>query len=298
MANSPNGSPDPEVYLSETELNDFLDRLAALGPETWWRQQHKVVEDVRERCDPFALEQLQRLGIPLQRLIGLWNRRLRLGLRQDTPPERVLCGFNSVADVIYLLDKNPTELDEFIKWVARDTTRRTSASAISQIKRQALARASGPLLTRRVETSLEMLAAMLQAMQKPNEEWKPRLVEALWDKTQTYVYGRSNTIEFRMGGASGNMAYVLSQLGLDTTVHWLYHPREIASAAMGLERLLVDHGQKSEEPATKAASINNLINFIVADDEYEAHRRGAENTEVSQRAVKLCGTSAISAPLR
>jgi ADP-dependent phosphofructokinase/glucokinase len=264
MVNPPDPPSSAEVARRGLELIRFLDDLVVTSPLTWTEQQNRVVEDVEERCSRLVREQLTELGIPLRRLIEQWNQHLRYSLRQELPRERFLCGFNAVADVVYLLGDHPEELGWFAAWVADQHNLKDRAEALKQAQVEADRLATEfaqnpekkpPLMTG-VKTALEMLAALLLAMRLPNLEWKPGMAPELWDRVREYVEGRRNggaTVKFRMGGASGNMAYVLKQLGLSTTVVWPYHNQAVAAGALdGIHRVEPDLRQDAAvKPATE-----------------------------------------------
>jgi ADP-dependent phosphofructokinase/glucokinase len=250
MAKSPDAGRTGGA-LHESELNRLLEILAEQSSRSWKDAQEEVVDDVSK--DPRAkdaLGQLAASGVLLPRLIELWNRRLRLSLRQDIPRERVLCGFNGFPDVAYQL--NASEAAEFTGWVASQPDN-LDKDICAEARTRAHAKHQ-PLLTSGVRTPFEMLLALKQAFEHPDREWKPVIDEGLWDKARSYIEARENAgtrLEFRMGGASGNMAYVLNALGVDTTIHWPYHPREVASDADGIMRLMFAAEQKMEAPASE-----------------------------------------------
>jgi hypothetical protein len=70
-----------------------------------------------------------------------------------------------------------------------------------------------------------------------------------------YVVGRrrqstSEVMTDTLGGASGNMCYVLRHLGLEVVAGWLYHPEPVANASpYCLQRLIPKPGAKEEVPA-------------------------------------------------
>jgi ADP-dependent phosphofructokinase/glucokinase len=282
-SSTPEGDPPPP----QSELNEFLNLLAEQAPSLFAEQQAQVVDDVRARCDSVALHQLTAQGIRLPWLIEQWNRRLRLSLRQDVPPERVICGFNALVDVGYQLDDPPGELGEFLRWVAAQANL-SEHDACSQ----AAARATnGPLLTGKVDSALEMLAAILQAMRAPHAEWKPRLAPHLWEQVQEHIERRrvaGAKVSSRMGGASGNMAHVLSRLGVRTTGHWLYHSAEMAAdSPANLMRLRLEGGQKVEE----TAKVDGIYSPVEGSPQADPARRSYVFD--FKQGSTLCGVSAV-----
>lgn len=297
------------MHTQQTELKNLLDLLAESSSDIYQVQQKKVAKEVYKNGGPLLLQELDSTSIPLSMLIEEWNRRLRLSLHQDVLRERILCGFSAFIDVVYTL-----EPDEFILWVTDDVNRnlgegpsKTTEDIIAMAKERAFgSNNSKPgLLTKEIGAPLEMLAALLQAMRHPREEWKPflkvsqvagrdvmeqlMLDRQLWDKVRDYVHSRSESgaVKFRMGGASGNMAHVLSRLGLDTTGVWIYHSSRMADDSPdGLKRLrfIPDHIESS------SAKIPGHYSVDMGEHEDDPVRRSFVFD--FRKGDKLCGESA------
>src|SRR5688572_17578499 len=94
--------PDLLRELRTKDHGDFREHQAALA-RTLLR-------------DPLPDLPVEMGGDDMDRLVDRWTEILRHSLALDTPPDRVLCGFNSVADVIYSLTAD--EVDEFIRRAA------------------------------------------------------------------------------------------------------------------------------------------------------------------------------------
>jgi len=230
-----------KVGPEKADLNEALRIVSEEAAAFWADEESKMVEAVEANLDAQkALEELEESGIPLRQLIHDRHVRLQLSLRQDVPPERILCGFNAIVDVVYEL--SPTEVDALVEWVTHDEGIRRGASGLSVAQVCAEAHQIGPVKPP-LKTPLEVLATLMQALAAPNKEWKPVMAPALWEKVRAYVDGRKQAgrVKVRMGGASGNMAHALSSLGLDITAHWLYHPSDLASdSPLGLKRLTLE----------------------------------------------------------
>src|SRR5205807_367381 len=88
-----------------------------------------------------------------------------------------------------------------------------------------------------VSNRADVLNTILQALAKPDKEWKPALAGTAPDEIKAFLEdrrrNRPRAVKRRVGGASGNMSYVLTGLGLDTTGHWLYHSPEFAQIQAG-----------------------------------------------------------------
>jgi ADP-dependent phosphofructokinase/glucokinase len=235
----------------QNELNEFLGKLAEHSRATLRARQRQVAKKVEEfiqkQPDEWMRETLQK-RLKLDRFIALCHLRLIRSLSQDIPPERVLCGFNALADVVYRLEESKSEEKSILGRF------KTSSSKVrSHITKL---QSEGVRLTKKVDAPEQAPVAILQAMKDPAFEWKPLLEESIRDRMHQYVYNRSKSqpgrVAFRLGGASGNMDYVLCHLGLRTTGCWPYHAAELAAdSPENLFRLtLNDAGHTNEEPAT------------------------------------------------
>lgn len=268
MANGGNPMSAPGSRRT-TELNEFLGVLAEKGRDMASTRAATMASQVEGLAKEQQRAWLNDAGIQLRWLISLWNSLLYRSLEQSVPPERVLCAFNVVVDVVIHLDE--AECERLLERLAAALPAE-SGDVCGTVAEWERSPAAGPAdsladrLSKQVTTPIEFLAALTNAIKQPGKEWKPRLHESLWGLVREYAYSRKSPPvgadadeprRFRMGGASGNMAYALHALGLNVAVHWPYHAKEIAEDVAaspdirGLMRVLFEDGKKVERPAAQ-----------------------------------------------
>lgn len=200
-------------------------------------------------------------GDDLNTLVQHWSSTLRRSLTLDTPPDHILCGFSSVSDVTYILDAQGDEVKAFITWAAEHLQPKKSfdqlldaawALANAGCRRQEEGRDVDLVAgDGRAYTLVDIVAILLWCMANGTGK-KPALEKPdLWRLMQEYVQEReaidARQVGYSLGGAAGNMCYVLRHLGLEVTAHWQYHPEPVAVASpYCLKRLRTEGGMKRE----------------------------------------------------
>jgi ADP-dependent phosphofructokinase/glucokinase len=234
-------------------FNTWLNRPP--GAEEW-----KLVYDLIHEGPSNLVDQLT--PTELLEWVRRWNKRLILSLNQELPWERILCAFICVEDTIYLLDQ--TELDAFIQSAARMWKGMKPEHFVGSVVQQpmqkfvdeAIERAQsgkngrGGKVNEECYDLVDVLAALLYAWQPGRSGLRPVLMDAdLRAQMDQYVSGRQSARPGRvielLGGASGNMANVLRELGLSVAVHWPYHAPDVAKLTPDcLQRMTLDNGKK------------------------------------------------------
>lgn len=185
---------------------------------------------------------LDRIGVPNPRLLfHAWRRRLLAAINQELLPERVACGFSACVDTVVPVTLPPSHRAKqqkdnwelFLDWVAQ-VANNSRANAVKWAKQKAAqwrGQGAKPGSRRRISNRIEMLAALLSAMEDPTGEWKIDLDDAALRKDAVAFFGRireeGRTLSWPGGGA-GNMSWVLRNLGCATAGVWTYHFQELA----------------------------------------------------------------------
>lgn len=188
---------------------------------------------------------LDRIGVPNSRLLfHAWRRRLLAAINQELIPERVACGFSACIDTVLPITSSSSprtrqqkdNWEVLLDWVAA-VTNGSRADAVKSARQQAAqwkAQGAETGSRRRITSRVEMLAALLSAMEDPAGEWKIDLDDATLRKDAVAFFGRmrkgGRTLSWPGGGA-GNMSWVLRNLGCATAGVWTYHFEELAKLA-------------------------------------------------------------------
>lgn len=190
--------------------------------------------------------------------VRTWNKRLLLSFGQELPREGILCAFSCVEDTIYRLDQ--TELDAFVQWGSHAMGSSPQKFVDEAAKRACSEKNSrGGRLVDECFDLIDVLAALIYPWQPGRSGLRPAMMDAnLRTQMDAFVTSRQGArpdrVIWLLGGAAGNMANVLRNLGLSVAVHWAYHAPELARLCpdclqrMTLERKKDYHSAKSGIP--------------------------------------------------
>lgn len=247
-------------------LRQLLEALAMRDPTDEELDRLKI-----ELSDPL----LDLGGAEIEDLVQGWTKALRRSLTLDIPGVNILCGFSSVLDTVYQLDPQGSEAEMLIQWVASQlkiTVDDLIDLALKVAKKEAsrigdsgakpehwtiddLTQGDG-----RAFDLIDVVALLFWCME--NRGRKPLLQSPeLQKQIEAYIAWRRiqqpqpNMAPF-LGGAAGNMCYILCELGLQVSGHWLYHPEPLAQASSSsLTRVVLTKSNaqqvKQEEPARR-----------------------------------------------
>lgn len=243
------GIPTSEAKIGG--LSELLQNLGRAEPK-----EEEIEETVRRIIlMPLDDPELELGNEETQQFVRSWTKALRRSLTLDPPCARVLCGFGSVADTIYQLDQQGDEIGVFLKWVAD----KLGFLSVDQVMDTGLQKSQNSDLMRgltkddgKASDLLEVVALLFWCMQNGGKKpvlTKPDVQRQMleyveWRRQQSNPQVMTDMI----GGASGNMCYVLRHLGLDVVAYWLYHPEPVAKKSpYCLLRLIPKSGAKKEE---------------------------------------------------
>lgn len=235
----------------DKKLLDVLRRISRQTALTWRNKEHELLWELSEKNN----ESAEKIGLAgLVNLIQTWNRRLKRSFDQEPPMVKVLTAFSSVLDVIYFLDE--TELKKFVQWAVG------KGGDEGQFLSEAVTLAEGKDFSNGVENLKEVFAALIRAITNPSTALKPPLLTSeIINQLLDYIESNhdSKSIVRMLGGASGNMAYVLTNLGIDIAVHWPYHPEVLAKICQKphFDRLTIDGEQAIVSTAGQGATYND-----------------------------------------
>jgi ADP-dependent phosphofructokinase/glucokinase len=233
----------------------------------WWNSRPSDAEArlLRELLE----EQLVNVFRPTEVLtwMRLWNKRLTLSLNEESPRERVLCTLSCVVDTIYYLSE--TEIHEFVKWAAPSMgkTPQEFIDGAAELAKAEQNCKKGKLLDDCYDL-MDVLAALFLAWQPGRSGLRPAMMDTgLREKMDTYISAQAGakpeSVITLLGGAAGNMADVLSRLGVAVATYWPYHPPDIAELCLPnidrgvFYRVVFDAGKVESYPVHECGDPNH-----------------------------------------
>ena len=247
---------------SASDLRQLLETLALREPA-----EEEISRVKAALSDPW----LDLGNAEIEDLVQSWTKSLRRSLTLDVPCVRVLCGFSSVLDTVYQLDPEGEETGKFIAWAALqlgiekvdeliDLTLKVAEGAQDRRKPRGGAESETWTIDDLIQGDgkafdlIDVVTLLLWCMQ--NKGRKPLLnTPDLQKQMGEYLAYRFEqepppNLSPSLGGAAGNMCYILRELGLKVAAHWLYHSGPLAEGApYCLTRVVIPGGIIQEKSA-------------------------------------------------
>jgi hypothetical protein len=191
------------------------------------------------KFEPLETEHMPLTNINIARIVAEWHRKLFgvLGnFCQTETPRKVLCAFNVVDDQIFYLT-SATDFERFWNALGRPVPGRPQ---------------------REPDNVNDALACLIEIINDPSKHGKFYPSAAVLDHFYTAAQNARLYSDRFLGGAAGNMAYILSQMGVEVHIYCPYHSNELRWNELAPSARYLEFAPNHYRPIPADPGIRNL----------------------------------------